>query len=170
MDRVSQLAVMTTSRGLTAPPLPEGVEKMADEKQTKIKITKSPFTPSHPLNLNGRRLKVPVGVETNVPDEFLPLLTDSNAEFEIVEPKGSGEDEASAGGESKDGAPSSENEGGSEMSLLDQSIPDATEELEGKSPQELAELLDAERRGKNRAGMIAALEGRINATNPADGG
>lgn len=63
------------------------------------------------LNLNGREhiVTVPQGGkgEATVPDEYLPLLTDSNIDYEIIVP-GDGRDEAEAGAGGDSGAVSAE--------------------------------------------------------------
>jgi hypothetical protein len=69
----------------------------------RILITRSSHEGRLPLSLNGRQhiLMVPRDGkgEVDVPDEFLPLLTDSNIDFEIVATgNGDGEAEAGAGG------------------------------------------------------------------------
>lgn len=53
-------------------------------KTTRIITLKPHDSGTAPLSLNGDRFTLKLGVKTDVPDKFLPLLDDSNINYEIV--------------------------------------------------------------------------------------
>lgn len=78
-----------------------------------IRIIHSAHEGSVKLNLNGEHFTLQLprdNTNTSVPDRFLPLLADSNIDYEIVAPV-AGNDEAGAGARGDSGAAPAEADG-----------------------------------------------------------
>lgn len=136
----------------------------------KVKVTGWGQTGPVPLTVNGRRVNVPVGVVTDLPVSHLDALRNSSARFEEIKveppkaekPKDDPPPEAdpppNADGDNGDDAPPPADPANVDLSILDGAVTKVIAALEGKSPGELKALLEAEKNGKTRQGVVHAIE------------
>jgi hypothetical protein len=64
----------STDQALAADPAEKPSQRSAPEGTTRIIITASQNSHEHPVSLNGRKLVLPVGKPTVVPNAYLPIL------------------------------------------------------------------------------------------------
>lgn len=99
-----------------------------------------------PFCVNGKWLHIEVGVETTVPDDWKEVLIDAGIDFTVI-------DDAS------DTAPVEEPVASNPLlSVLDGRVSDVIAGLEGKTSDELNQLLAAEQAGKTRSTVVSAIE------------
>lgn len=121
------------------------------------------------LNLNGRRLVIPINTATPVPPDFLAVLEASDISFERLDapvsaPPQAGED---GGGADHQGAGAAADTAPEPVSVLipadflDRSVAAILPDLEGMSAAELEALRAAETGGKTRKSLIAAIEAHV---------
>lgn len=130
----------------------------------KIKVTGWGQTGPVPLTVNGRRVNVPVGVVTDLPVTHLDALRNSSARFEEIKAetpkaeKPKDDPPPNADGDNGDDAPPTADPENVDLSILDGAVTTVIAALEGKSPGELKALLEAEKNGKTRQGVVHAIE------------
>lgn len=123
--------------------------------KVEIYITRSPQTPTLPVNLGGRGTTIPVGRNTLVDDLFLPVL-DNCPEIEY---RRVGETFANADAQ----APS---EAFVADAIIDGNVGDVIARLAALTPEQLIAVREAEEdREVSRKGVISAVNKAITALN-----
>lgn len=153
-----------------------------------IRIRKSPYSHGVRLEVNGQGVNIPPESQTaDIDEELLPALGDSHILYEIVggpdeageaavgdlggtpaEPLNEAvvetlhedeEEEFPESDEDREARIAAQNE---LFALLDLSVPKIVEKLPGLSDEEVVILFEAEKDGKTRSTLIAAMNERLN--------
>ena len=106
----------------------------------------------HPVEVNGRRVGIPVGESVEVPQSVLEVLDRAPG---IVYRR---VDDANQGSRAAPASPKTE---GRVFGLPDRPVADLKAALGDLSPAELARLLQAEHNGNTRKTAIAAIEAEM---------
>jgi len=126
-------------------------------RTARIEITDAPQSRMVPVTLGSLRVNVPVGTPTEVPEALLPVLDHARIGYRVIAP--------AEGGTQEDALQEAVSEGygasGVDLSILDQSVDDLTQELAQVSDEGLYELLMAEHAGKTRKSATAAIEAEM---------